>query len=399
MRWPLLVLAVPAALLGLLALRAPAAGARPGARARRTSSRRRWCCRWSLLALGAGTAWWLWRRAPAADPAAALGRLRPVFAGAFYLDDVQDALVVRPVRALARRAAQGRRAGGGRAVEGTGTGATRLGGLLAPAHRAGLPRAAVAVLAGALLIGVAAALFGVTLMTGVSSHGCSSPCWPCRRWVRCWWRCCRPAPTGAARLVATVVAAVTLVLTVLLVLGAPEFGWFGHGPDRPQSPLAELDLPGCRRWSCDFHLGVDGISYPLVVLTALLTLLCCAYTLWRVPAGGRGRTLVALLLVLEVGILGTFLALDLVLFFVFFEVVAAADVRDDRRLGRRRPGGAAARKFVLYTLFGSVLLLVGVSSWWSRGRHRRHRGARPAAPGCPAAPSSPRSCCSRSRSR
>ena len=66
---------------------------------------------------------------------------------------------------------------------------------------------------------------------------------------------------------------------------------------------------------------MDGISYPLVVLTALLTLLCCGYTLWHVPDGGRGRTLAALLLVIEVGILGTFLALDLVLFFVFFEVV------------------------------------------------------------------------------
>ncbi len=76
-------------------------------------------------------------------------------------------------------------------------------------------------------------------------------------------------------------------------------------------------------------------------------------------AGGSGRALVALLLVIEVGILGVFLALDLVLFFVFFEVVLlpmyaviAAGAASDRR--------PAARKFVLYTLFGSVLLLVGV---------------------------------------
>jgi NADH-quinone oxidoreductase subunit M len=104
---------------------------------------------------------------------------------------------------------------------------------------------------------------------------------------------------------------------------------------------------------------VDGISYPLVVLTGLLTLLCCLYTVWRVPAGGSGRALVALLLVIEVGILGTFLALDLVLFFVFFEVVLlpmyaviAGWGGPDRQ--------HAARKFVIYTLLGSVLLLVGV---------------------------------------
>ena len=86
--------------------------------------------------------------------------------------------------------------------------------------------------------------------------------------------------------------------------------------------------------------------------------------------GGSGRLLVALLLVVEVGILGMFLSLDLVLFFVFFEVVLLPDVRGDRRLGRSATVGAPARKFVLYTLFGSVLLLVGVC----------RRGRRPAPP-------------------
>jgi NADH-quinone oxidoreductase subunit M len=81
--------------------------------------------------------------------------------------------------------------------------------------------------------------------------------------------------------------------------------------------------------------------------------------MWRVPAGGSGRTLVALLLVLEAGILGTFLALDLLLFFLFFEVVLLpmyAVIAGWGGEDRRR----AARKFVLYTLFGSVLLLLGV---------------------------------------
>ena len=67
----------------------------------------------------------------------------------------------------------------------------------------------------------------------------------------------------------------------------------------------------------------------------------------------------ALLLVVEVGILGIFLALDLVLFFVFFEVVLLpmyAIIAGWGGADRRR----AARKFALYTLFGSVLLLVGV---------------------------------------
>jgi NADH-quinone oxidoreductase subunit M len=166
-----------------------------------------------------------------------------------------------------------------------------------------------------------------------------------------------------ARLTATGVAAVTFLLTLLLPLGEGDGyqGWFAYTPiDRPPSiPWIDYRVSWVPALKIDFHLGVDGISYPLILLTALLTLLCCAYTVWKVPAGGSGRTLVALLLVLEVGILGTFLALDLVLFFLFFEVVLLPMYAVITGWGgdQRRP---AARKFVLYTLFGSVLLLLGV---------------------------------------
>ncbi|MEV0157328.1 NADH-quinone oxidoreductase subunit M [Micromonospora sp. NPDC050686] len=162
----------------------------------------------------------------------------------------------------------------------------------------------------------------------------------------------------AARAVGTAVAALALVPAVLLVTG--DHGWFGYGPRPAVQPWHQLDLPWVPGLELRFHLGVDGISWPLVVLTALLTLLCCGYTLWRVPEGaGGGKALVALLLVVEVGILGTFLALDLVLFFLFFEVVLLpmyAVIAGWGGPDRRR----AARKFALYTLFGSVLLLVGV---------------------------------------
>jgi NADH-quinone oxidoreductase subunit M len=162
-----------------------------------------------------------------------------------------------------------------------------------------------------------------------------------------------------ARVAATVFAAVTFVLTLLLA-SARDSGWFVYGTGAPSiRPWAELDVAWVPTLNIDFHLGVDGVSYPLIVLTGLLTLLCCAYTVAKVPDGGSGRTLAALLLVLEVGILGTFLALDLVLFFIFFEVVLLpmyAVIAGWGGPDRRR----AARKFVLYTLFGSVLLLLGV---------------------------------------
>ncbi|MGC5308340.1 complex I subunit 4 family protein [Micromonospora zamorensis] len=162
----------------------------------------------------------------------------------------------------------------------------------------------------------------------------------------------------AARLVGTVAAALTLLAAVPLLFGGR--GWVAWSAGAPAvRPWHQLDLPWVPGLELRFHLGVDGISWPLVVLTALLTLLCCAYTIWRVPDGGSGRALVALLLVVEVGILGTFLALDLVLFFLFFEVVLLpmyAIIAGWGGADRRR----AARKFALYTLFGSVLLLVGV---------------------------------------
>ena len=172
-------------------------------------------------------------------------------------------------------------------------------------------------------------------------------------------------PAGAdrvGRVVATVAAAVAFVASVGLIAWR-EAVWFtvapSGGPAPAIQPWVEVDLPWVPGLDLRFHLGIDGISYPLVVLTTLLTLLCTIYTLVVVPGGNRGRELAALLLVIEVGIVGVFLALDLVLFFVFFEVVLlpmyaviAVWGGPDRR--------HAARKFVLYTLLGSVLLLVGV---------------------------------------
>ena len=157
-----------------------------------------------------------------------------------------------------------------------------------------------------------------------------------------------------ARWAAVGVSAITLLLSALMLSGR-------HGPRRGRVVDAwhQLDVPWVPALDIRFHLGVDGISWPLVTLTALLTLLCAIYSLRHVPPPGQARTMLALVLILEAGILGVFLALDSLLFFVFFEVTLApmyALIAVWGGYGRR----AAARKFVLYTLFGSVLLLVGV---------------------------------------
>lgn len=107
-----------------------------------------------------------------------------------------------------------------------------------------------------------------------------------------------------------------------------------------------------------FHLGIDGISLPLVLLTTFLTLLCVLWTAGSQPDAGRVSRLLALVLLLEIGVLGTFVALDLVLFFVFFEVVLIPMYFLIAIWGG--PGrGPAATKFILFTLLGSALMFVG----------------------------------------
>ncbi|AEV81642.1 NADH-quinone oxidoreductase subunit L [Actinoplanes sp. SE50] len=153
MRWPILLLAIPAALLGLAAF---APGFRHALELDDPHLSVAILLPMLLLATGAGTAWWLWWAVPGADPAEALGRARPLFAAGFHLDHVQSLLVVRPAKALARFATAADERVVDAAVEGAGTATRGLGGMFADAHRASLPGAAVLVLFGALILSVVA---------------------------------------------------------------------------------------------------------------------------------------------------------------------------------------------------------------------------------------------------
>jgi NADH-quinone oxidoreductase subunit M len=153
------------------------------------------------------------------------------------------------------------------------------------------------------------------------------------------------------RLYGVAVSGLTLVIALAATVA------FDYG--RSQEMRLGVDWEWAPAIGLRFHLGVDGVSLPLVVLTALLTFLCFLYTLRHPPSGGSERLLTGLLLTLEVGMLGTFVALDLVLFFVFFEVVLIpmyVVILLWGGPGRR----AAAYKFILYTLLGSGVLLVGL---------------------------------------
>lgn len=106
-----------------------------------------------------------------------------------------------------------------------------------------------------------------------------------------------------------------------------------------------------------YILGVDGMSLPLIALTVFVVPLCIIYSLDHIPEPGNPKAFLSLILILETGMIGTFVAQDLILFFVFFEVVLlpmffmiAVWGGEDRRY--------ASLKFFLYTMFGSALMLV-----------------------------------------
>ena len=109
--------------------------------------------------------------------------------------------------------------------------------------------------------------------------------------------------------------------------------------------------------STQYAIGVDGISLPLLMLTFLITPLVIIYSWNHFPEPHNPKAFLILILVLHAGMIGTFVARDLVLFFVFFEVVLlpmffmiAVWGGEDRKY--------ASLKFFLYTLFGSALMLV-----------------------------------------
>lgn len=104
-----------------------------------------------------------------------------------------------------------------------------------------------------------------------------------------------------------------------------------------------------------YFLGVDGISVPMILITGILSFLAC---LSAFGVKERVKEFFALFLLLEAGMLGTFCSLDLILFYVFWEIVLLPMYFLIGIWGGKRREYATI-KFFLYTLAGSVLMLIG----------------------------------------
>ena len=127
----------------------------------------------------------------------------------------------------------------------------------------------------------------------------------------------------------------------------------------------ELDVSWISVIGARYHVGIDGISLPLFELTLVLSFLCTVYTWHYVPSPGKTKAFLALILLLETGMAGTFIAFDLVLFFVFWELVLVPMYFLIGVWGSANREYAAI-KFFLYTLFGSVFMLLGFLGMYFR---------------------------------
>jgi NADH-quinone oxidoreductase subunit M len=158
-------------------------------------------------------------------------------------------------------------------------------------------------------------------------------------------------PSTMTRSVALGFALVTWVLSLLLLVGYLP----GRSGDGEFQYLVTADwIPA---FGIQYKLGVDGMSAALVVLTTTLTWICILASFK--PITTRIKEYMISFLVLEVGMIGVFLALDTFLFYIFWEIVLVP-----MYLIIGIWGGAnriyATIKFVLYTLVGSLLMLVAI---------------------------------------
>ena len=151
--------------------------------------------------------------------------------------------------------------------------------------------------------------------------------------------------------------------TTLLTFAMALVAWSQFDPT-----LGGFQLIEEKQWLAEtitYKLGVDGISMPLMLLTAFLMPICIAASWQSIKL--RVREYMALFLILETMMIGVFVSLDLLLFYVFFEgglipmFLIIGIWGGKRRL-------YASFKFFLYTLLGSLLMLIAIMAmYWTAG--------------------------------
>ena len=175
----------------------------------------------------------------------------------------------------------------------------------------------------------------------------------------------KPEWKNPIRWVAIVTSIITFVISVIML------SYFQIGNAEMQM---EVNVPWFHfvDWTIYFHLGVDGMSVLLVVLTTLLTPISIISTWTAIE--DRVKEFMISMLVLETAMIGTFAALDLVLFYVFWESVLVPMYLLIGIWGSTNRLYATV-KFFVYTFAASVLMLQGMITIPSRGKDPLETGA------------------------
>ncbi|MCH9001351.1 MAG: NADH-quinone oxidoreductase subunit M [Planctomycetes bacterium] len=176
---------------------------------------------------------------------------------------------------------------------------------------------------------------------------------------------CLIVPKRQVRLVAVLGTLATFILSLFLFV--TFFGGASNSTEVFGSTYGKLHHVVRVPWitstsfNIEFFLGVDGLGFPLLVLTTLIGFLACLaswnFDKWKINKGVRAYFV--LFLLLETGMLGVFVALDFFLFYVFWEVMLLPMYFLIAVWGGARREYAAI-KFFLFTLAGSVLMLVAL---------------------------------------
>lgn len=149
------------------------------------------------------------------------------------------------------------------------------------------------------------------------------------------------------------------------LLGVYMLAAFNYSKSGPQY---ETNIDWIPVLNSNYHVFLDGVSLPLITLSMLITFLCVVYSWSHFPEPRNPRAFLSLLLLLETGVNGAFAAQDLLLFFVFFEIVLLPMYFLVGIWGGPRRQYAAL-KFFVYTVLGSAFMLLAFLALYFYGGH------------------------------
>ncbi|MCB9852038.1 MAG: NADH-quinone oxidoreductase subunit M [Phycisphaerales bacterium] len=169
------------------------------------------------------------------------------------------------------------------------------------------------------------------------------------------------APAEMAKRITWLTSFVVFLLSLTLFPTFLDGSAFDGGYGENMQAVTQMDWINVVGLKIQYHIGLDGLSFALIILTTLVMWLAAwtswNFNTWKVNKGAKGYF--ALFLLLETGILGTFASIDFFLFYIFWELMLLPMYFLIGVWGGAKKEYAAI-KFFIYTLAGSVLMLVAL---------------------------------------